>query len=45
MVDADHAQRWSLSPGGQGDGNCRFVEGGCDVVDGDGIVRVGTANA
>lgn len=45
MVDADNTQRWSLGTGGQSDGHSGLVEGGSDVVDGDGVVRVGTVKA
>lgn len=42
MVDADHAKWRALGSGGQGDGHSGLVEGGCDFVDGDGVVGVCT---
>lgn len=42
MVDADHAKRRALGSRGQGDGHGGLVEGGCDFVDGDGVVGVCT---
>lgn len=40
MVDADHAERLVIALRGQFNRHGWLVEGGCDVVDGDGVVRV-----
>lgn len=42
MVDADHAQGRALRTGRQGDRHSRLVESGGDIVNGDGVVGVGT---
>lgn len=41
VVDADHAQRQTVAALGEGDGHGWLGEGGVDVVDGNGVVRVG----
>ena len=41
MVDADHAQGRALRTGRKGDRHSRLVEGGGDIVNGDGVVGVG----
>lgn len=41
MVDADDAQRQTVAALGESHGHCGLGEGGVDVVDGDGVVRVG----
>lgn len=41
MVNADHAQRQTVATLGERDGYCGLGEGGVDVVDGNGVVRVG----
>lgn len=40
MVDADHAERRTLASWRQGHGDGGLVEGGRDVVNGDGVVGV-----
>lgn len=42
VVNADHAKRGTLSSSRQGNGHSGLVEGGRDVVNGNGVVRVGT---
>lgn len=42
VVNADHAKRGALSSSRQGDGHGGLVEGGRDIVNGNGVVRVGT---
>lgn len=44
MVNADHAKGGALGSSRQGDGHSGFVEGGRDVVNGNGVVRVGTVS-
>ena len=41
MVDADDAEGQAVAALGQRDGDGGLAEGGVDVVDGDGVVRVG----
>lgn len=41
MVNADDAQRRTLGASRQGDGYSRLVEGGGDIIHGNGVVRVG----
>jgi hypothetical protein len=42
VVDADHAQWRALGPFAKGNSDCGLVESGCDGIDRDRIVGVGS---